>query len=182
MKFNRYSFIALITLSLFFYGRLSVAQDFSAEFTGELCMSACSMHSTIVPMGTVSLKAFPQVGARANATRFKIDLFGCPPNKKIYLNFSPGEKNGGIQTLKNGNSYLRLSKRDDAASGFVLGLMDDHGNLQTFADETKDVLADAQGNASVEYVAFYERVSDVVKSGVANAISAITVGYDHRDN
>lgn len=165
--------------------KLATAADFSAQFKGELTMSACRIDGPVtVPLGKHSVKAFPQIGSTSGATRFALRLTSCPPNKKIYVRFGASEPweigKNGFKTLfqDDGETYWGQA---GVASGVVVGISDENRKVQSFAENTNDFMTDENGNVTLYYVAFYKRYADV-KSGIANAAGSFTVLYDHLDN
>lgn len=189
MSTTKQLLIGLVTLGLLFQ-KLATAADFSAQFRGELTMSACRIDGAVtVPLGKHSVKSFPQVGSTSGATRFALRLTSCPPNKKIYVRFGASEPweigKNGFKTLfeDDGETYLLLNNWGQAgvASGIVVGISDESRKVQSFAENTSDFMTDENGNVTLHYVAFYKRYADV-KSGIANAAGSFTVLYDHLDN
>lgn len=159
-----------------------VAADLSAEFSGEIYMSACRMVDSVgvnVHLGTISAKALPEIGSRAGMKKFSFQLIGCPAKKKIYLRFSG-------RSYKNYNNTLFLRVNNEGQPGVVsgvqIGLLKMDGQLLEFAaTDTEDVVADERGNANFELIAFYQRTGTVI-SGIADATATFTVLYDHLDH
>ena len=180
----------LITMAVAATAVLGMSSAFAADgqinFTGEIIDSACEVVNNVsapldVTLGKVAKTAFTGAGSTAAATKFTLQLKGCPASvTSATVKFDGSAADGD-------NAVLALTGGTGVATGVGIQLTDSSQKvLPLFAPSTAYKLspstAGTAGGAdvvnSLDFVARYVATAATVTAGPANAVANFTVNYN----
>lgn len=147
--------------------------EMSPSFVGMVCANGCRLQDNVilpVELGAYASTDFPQMGSRSPKKRFAIRLTGCLPDEKLSLTFT-SSGSGATQGL------LNLNQDKNSASGLGVGIARaGQEQLLNIGTETSVFTSDTNGQATVEFDAFYQRIG-TISGGPANTSALITINH-----
>lgn len=146
----------------------------TVHFTGEIIDSTCEVtaptQTQTVDLGKVNKSAFSGAGSTASVQAFQIDLENCPDTyKKATARFDGTE---------DGDGYLKLNA--GGATGVAVAIYNRADNtLLKLYNQSVSADIDADGKATLPFMARYIATSATVTPGVANADSEFSITYSN---
>ncbi|WP_347449278.1 fimbrial protein [Pantoea stewartii] len=173
MKKLRFMATALAAISL--CGTASAA-DGTINFTGTIRDTACTVDTAsanqTVNLGTVAATSFGSAGSTASASRFTINLTGCPTAVTTASIRFDGP-------LASGNSNLLALSSGQTATNVGVGIyQQDSATLIPVAKASAPVTLSSTGTNTLNFVAKYVSTAATVGAGSANAVATFTVAYN----
>lgn len=173
MKKLRFMATALAAISL--CGTASAA-DGTINFTGTIRDTACTVDTAsanqTVNLGTVAATSFGSAGSTAAASRFTINLTGCPTAVTTASIRFDGP-------LASGNSNLLALSSGQTATNVGVGIyQQDSATLIPVAKASAPVTLSSTGTNTLNFVAKYVSTAATVGAGSANAVATFTVAYN----
>jgi major type 1 subunit fimbrin (pilin) len=153
------------------------AADGQVNFTGEIIDSACTVVNSVaspldVQLGKVAKSAFTKAGDKTAATKFTLQLTGCPDTVS-----SATVKFDGT-SLDGDNSILALTQGTGVATGVGIQLSDDSNTVLPLFAESKAYSLQSTGTNNLDFVARYISTAADVTPGLANATANFSINYN----
>lgn len=160
---------AMTTVSAF-------AADGQINFTGSVIDAACNVTNATsgsldVSLGKVSKTAFAAAGDKTAATKFTLQVSGCPTGVD-----SVNVKFDGT-TVAGDNSVLALTQDAGVATGVGIQLADASQSVLPLNTASTNY-ALTSGAANLDFVARYIATAATVTSGPANAVASFSIVYN----
>jgi major type 1 subunit fimbrin (pilin) len=153
------------------------AADGQVNFKGEIIDSACTVVNSVaspldVQLGKVTKSAFTQAGDKTAATKFTLQLTGCPDTvSSATVKFDGTSVNGD-------NSILALTQGAGVATGVGIQLSDDSNTVLPLFAASKAYSLKSTGTNSLDFVARYISTAADVTPGLANATANFSINYN----
>ncbi|KTS72224.1 fimbrial protein [Pantoea stewartii] len=152
------------------------AADGTINFTGSITDTACKVDTAAanqtVSMGDVSASSFGSVGATASATRFTINLTGCPASATSARIRFDGP-------LASGNSNLLALSSGQTATNVAVGIYEQDSNTQIpIGTASAPVTLSSTATNALNFIAKYVSTGASVGAGTANASATFSVAYN----
>lgn len=148
------------------------------NFTGEIVDSACQVVNGLsnplnVQLGKVSKTVFTGASSTSTATKFDIQLTGCPETvTSAAINF------GGTPDA-NDNRSLAITPGADAATGVAIQLLDSAEQpVSLYTPSREYPLMSGSSVNDLEFAARYIQTQAAITAGPANSVSTFTVIYN----
>ncbi|MGP2446641.1 fimbrial protein [Pantoea ananatis] len=172
----KYLSIIVTTLISALNANFATAYDGTINFTGSVTDTACTVDAAsanqTVNLGNISSSSFGSAGSTAAATRFTIDLTGCPAAAK-----SASVRFDG--TVAKGNSSILSLSSGQTATNLGVGIyQQDSSTLIPIGSSTPSIPLTSSGTNSLTYIAKYYAISTPVAAGTANATATFTIAYN----
>lgn len=152
------------------------AADGTINFTGKITDTACKVDTAsanqTVNLGEVATTSFGAAGATASATRFTINLTGCPEAATSASIRFDGP-------LASGNSNLLALSSGQTATNVGVGIYEQDSNtlIPVGSSSAPVTLSSTTANA-MNFIAKYVSTGATVGAGSANAATTFTVSYN----
>ncbi|WP_380178355.1 fimbria assembly protein [Kalamiella sp. sgz302252] len=169
---------ALMTSALLCYTPQTAATNALGEINIRLTATVVAVGCTVDPddinkpvrLGEWQTKQLQKTGQTTTAVPFSIHLLGCTADS-VKLTFT-GAKDSSDSSL------LAIDAQDDsAAQGVAIEILDNGHSRIPVGEATPPAVADARGNATLNFWANYVSTANV-KPGKANASALFTLNYD----
>lgn len=148
------------------------ANDGTVNFTGEILESACqiAVSDVNVDLGKIAKTSLDgQVGKTSAATKFNIELTGCPAE----LTGAAVKFDG---TAVAGNDAQLALAEGSTAAGVAIQIVDAKGEPVSLFTNSSDYTL-TEGENALDFYASYVSTDATVTAGTANGVASFSVTY-----
>jgi major type 1 subunit fimbrin (pilin) len=167
--------IAVSVLAASVFSTSVLAADGNVRFNGTITDVACTVDTNsldqTVQMGTISSKAFPDVGSTAAATKFSLVLNQCPATVTTATVSFDGQQVVGDASI------LAIEEGQDAATNVGIQIQDNQNKVINLYTPSSPYTLLPEVDNTLNFVARYIATAVPVTTGAANSAAQFTIIY-----